>query len=115
MSTANENQPQEALQVNITYEEWVEMAANLSSLAYEIEDLKETIETLKVPDPNETAADAEKRLADLKEAEEHLAGLEKQYDEVLDNFNTVEQPDDPDADDYDEGCQFDFGESAADW
>lgn len=119
MSTATQTQPTEALEaleVNMTYDEWLEMATRLSNLAYEIEDLKDDIETLKVADPNETAADAEKRLADVKEAEELLAKLEAEYEGVVETYDKTAVPDDPDAQDCDEEReQFDFGESAADW
>jgi hypothetical protein len=116
--SATQTQPieaPEALQVNMTYEEWLEMATRLSSLAYEIEDLKDTIETLKVPDPNETPADTETRLADVKEAEELLAKLEAEYEGVVETYDNTAVPEDPDADNDDEGEQFDFGDSAADW
>lgn len=111
-----ETQPAVALVVNMSYEEWLEMATRLSSLAYEIEDLKDNIETLKVADPNETAADAEKRMVDVKEAEELLAKLEAEYEGVVEIYDKTTVLDDPDAQDYDEeGEQFDFGDSAADW
>jgi hypothetical protein len=110
---APETQPApEALQVNMTYEEWLEMATRLSALVYEIDDLKDIIETLKVPDPNETSADTEKRLADVKEAEGRLANLEAEYEVVVETYDNTDVPD---ADDDEEGEQFDFGDSAADW
>lgn len=106
---------QEALQVNMTYEEWLDMAWRLSSLAYEIEDLKDSIETLKVVDPNETAADAEKRMADVKKSEALLADLEAEYESVAETYDKTPPPADPDAEEEDECDQFDFGDSAADW
>ena len=112
-ATMAESNTQEALQVNMTYDEWLEMASRLSGLAYEIDELKETIAQLKAPDPNETAADAEKRLADVKEAEERLVALEAEYEEATVTYLQAEVP--PNEDEGDQGEQFDFGESAADW
>jgi hypothetical protein len=122
MSTATEQAPmetaaapQEALVVEMSYEEFMDLSCQLSSLAYEMEDLQKVIEELKKPVEGESDEDVANRKSLLERSEVDLKEMEAQYDLISAKMDQAEVANDSEDFCDDEGGQFDFGESAADW
>jgi hypothetical protein len=105
--------PQEALVIEMSYEEWVDLSCQLSSLAYEMEDLQKVIEELKKTVEGESDEDVANRKSLLERHEEEMKEKEALYAEVLAKLEEAEVAEDPDYEEERE--QFDFGDSAADW
>lgn len=115
MSTATETPPPQALVVEMSYEEFMDLSFQLSSLAYGMEDLQKVIEELKKPVEGEGDEGVAQRKSQLERSEEDLKEMESQYELISAKMENAQVAQDPDADYEEEREQFDFGDSAADW